>query len=139
MITERAGLDLRPAASWMLLRMNRYGSVEPSLLAERADVPLRAVTEAAIQLEVRGLARREGLPLVLTDEGRRVAERLFRAREESLAELLGDWWTPDRPTDLDALVRALNIELCGSDAERPQSGEAPRRDHEAWRERRHEP
>ncbi|MEV5377585.1 MFS transporter [Streptomyces nondiastaticus] len=135
-ITERAGLDLRPAASWMLLRMNRYGSVEPSLLAERADIPLRAVTEAAIQLEVRGLARREGLPLVPTDEGRRVAGLLFQAREASLADLLGDWWTPDRPTDLDALVRELNTELCGSDAEQPHDSEGlPRRDHEAWRDR----
>ncbi|MFC5143950.1 MDR family MFS transporter [Streptomyces aureoversilis] len=134
-ITERAGLDLRPAASWMLLRMNRYGSVEPSLLAERVDVPLRAVTEAAIQLEVRGLARREGLPLVMTDEGRRVAGLLFRAREESLADLLGNWWTADRPTDLDALVRELTTELCGSDAEQPHDGDAgPRRDHDARRD-----
>ncbi|MGW2599673.1 DHA2 family efflux MFS transporter permease subunit [Streptomyces klenkii] len=139
-ITERAGLDLRPAASWMLLRMNRYGSVEPSILAERVDIPLRTVTEAAIQLEVRGLARREGLPLVLTDEGRRVAGLLFQAREASLADLLGDWWTPDRPTDLDALVRELNTELCGSDEEQPHNGDAsPRRDHERWRDRGKEP
>ncbi|MEH6376205.1 MDR family MFS transporter [Streptomyces sp. KLMMK] len=139
-ITERAGLDLRPAASWMLLRMNRYGSVEPSLLAERVDVPLRAVTEAAIQLEVRGLARREGLPLVMTDEGRRVAGLLFRAREESLADLLGNWWTPDRPTDLDALVRELTTELCGSDAEQPHDGDAePRRDHDPRRDWRQGP
>ncbi|QLE71893.1 DHA2 family efflux MFS transporter permease subunit [Streptomyces rectiverticillatus] len=139
-ITARAGLDLRPAASWMLLRMNRYGSVEPSLLAERVDVPLRAVTEAAIQLEVRGLARREGLPLVMTDEGRRVAGLLFRAREESLAELLGNWWTPDRPTDLDALVRELTTELCGSDAEQPHDGDAePLRDHDARWDRHQRP
>ncbi len=56
---------------------------------------------------------------MLTEEGREVAERLARAREESLAELLGDWWGPDRPTDLVRLVRELNAELCGCDAERP--------------------
>lgn len=122
-ITERAGLDLRPASSWMLLRINRYGSAEPAMLAERVPVPLRVITEAARELEVRGLAVREGLPLVLTDRGREVAAKLFQAREESLAELLGDWWSPDRPTDLMDLVRELNGELCGSDAEQPHNGQ----------------
>ncbi|MEV4869619.1 MFS transporter [Streptomyces syringium] len=122
-ITARAGLELQPASSWMLLRINRYGSAEPAMLAERVPVPLRVITEAARELEVRGLAVREGLPLVLTDRGRDVAAKLFRAREESLAELLGDWWTPDRPSDLMELVRELNGELCGSDAEQPHNGQ----------------
>ncbi|KWT59885.1 disulfide bond formation protein DsbA [Streptomyces albus subsp. albus] len=127
-ITETAGLDLKPAASWMLLRINRYGSVEPALLAERSIVPLRVIAEATRQIEERGLAVREGLPLVLTDRGRAVAERLSAARRASLAELLGDWWTEDRPTDLTELVDELSAELCGSDAESPH-GEEPWR----WR------
>ncbi|MFD5268635.1 DHA2 family efflux MFS transporter permease subunit [Streptomyces sp. NPDC058335] len=118
-ITDRAGYDLLPAASWMLLRMKRYGSVEPGRLAERVPVPLPVILEAARQVEERRLAVREGLDLVPTDEGREVAEHLSRAREESLAELLGDWWGPDRPTDLTQLVKELNAELCGSDREQP--------------------
>ncbi|MGW1076715.1 MFS transporter [Streptomyces sp. NPDC002537] len=121
-ITARAGLDLHPAASWMLLRIKRYGSAEPALLAERVDIPLHVITDAVRQLEARGLAVRDGLPLTLTDEGRRIAERLFEAREQSLAELLGDWWSKDRPTDLRELVRELNTELCGSDSEQPHNG-----------------
>ncbi|MGK5642826.1 MFS transporter [Streptomyces sp. URMC 126] len=121
-ITERAGLDLHPAASWLLLRTRRHGFAEPHALAERVDVPLRVVTDAVRQLESRHLVRREGLRVFLTDEGRDQAELLFRVREESLAELLGDWWSPDRPTDLDALVRELCAELCGSDAEQPHDG-----------------
>ncbi|MFH9858012.1 DHA2 family efflux MFS transporter permease subunit [Streptomyces sp. NPDC017202] len=123
-ITERAGYDLLPAASWMLLRMKRYGSVEPGRLAERGPVPLPVILEAARQIEERRLAVREGLDLVPTDEGRETAERLSRAREESLAELLGDWWGPDRPTDLTQLVEELNDELCGSAREQPH-GERP--------------
>ncbi|MFJ4696511.1 DHA2 family efflux MFS transporter permease subunit [Streptomyces sp. NPDC088766] len=123
-ITERAGYDLLPAASWMLLRMKRNGSVEPSRLAERGPVPLPVILEAVRQIEERRLAVREGLDLVPTDEGREAAERLSRAREESLAELLGDWWGPDRPTDLTQLVKELNDELCGSDREQPH-GESP--------------
>ncbi|WP_416984591.1 DHA2 family efflux MFS transporter permease subunit [Streptomyces sp. T028] len=127
-ITARAGHDLLPAASWLLLRMKRYGSVEPGVLAERSSVPLPVVIEAARQVEERRLAVREGLDLTLTPRGREVAEDLARVREESLAELLGDWWGPDRPTDLVQLVRELNDELCGSDREQPRAGRPePRR------------
>ncbi|MFC7841506.1 MFS transporter [Streptomyces sp. NPDC057382] len=119
-ITERAGYDLLPASSWLLLRIRRYGSVEPAALAEHMSVPLPVVMEAVRQVEERRLAVREGVDLLLTDQGRAFAERLAEAREESLAELLGDWWGPDRPTDLVALVRELNGELCGSRSDRPR-------------------
>jgi MFS family permease len=122
-ITARAGYDLLPAASWLLLRMKRFGWVEPAVLAERTVVPLGVLLEAARQVEERRLAVREGLDLVLTERGREVAERLAHAREESLAELLGDWWRPGRQTDdLAELVRELNAELCGSDREQPHDG-----------------
>ncbi|WP_443059626.1 MDR family MFS transporter [Streptomyces sp. NBC_00443] len=119
-ITARAGYDLLPAASWLLLRIKRYGWVEPGVLAERSSVPLSVILDAAREVEGRRLAVREGLDLVLTDRGREVAERLALVREESLAELLGDWWGPDRPTDLVQLVKELNAELCGSDREQPR-------------------
>ncbi len=129
-ITEKAGFDLLPASSWLLLRIKKYGSTEPAMLAERTTVPLKVITDAARQVEERGLAVRDGLPLVLTRRGREYAEKLAEAREESLAELLGDWWGPDRPTDLVKLVKEINAELCGSDAEEPYDS-APRRDHAA--------
>lgn len=129
-ITEKAGYDLLPASSWLLLRINKYGSAEPALLAERVNVPLTVITDAARQVEERGLAVRDGLPLVLTRQGSEAAAKLSDARQESLAELLGDWWGPDRPTDLVKLVEEINTELCGSDAEEPYDAE-PRRDHAA--------
>ncbi|MEV0986697.1 MFS transporter [Streptomyces sp. NPDC049949] len=129
-ITEKAGFDLLPAASWLLLRIKKYGSAEPAMLAERTTVPLKVITDAARQLEEHGLAVRDGLPLVMTERGRETAGKLAEAREESLAELLGDWWGPDRPTDLVKLVKEINAELCGSDAEEPYDAEA-RRDHAA--------
>jgi EmrB/QacA subfamily drug resistance transporter len=123
-ITERAGYDLLPGASWLLLRMRKHGTVEPCALAERGAVPLHVVMAAARQVEERHLAVREGLDMYLTEQGREAAERLARAREGSLAELLGDWWGPDRPTDLDRLVKVLTDELCGSWREQPPSGPA---------------
>ncbi|WP_189948026.1 MDR family MFS transporter [Streptomyces alanosinicus] len=121
-ITERAGYDLLPAASWMLLRIRKYGSIEPGVLAERSPVPLDVVLAAARQVEERRLAERRGLELYLTESGREVAERLAAAREESLAELLGDWWQPGRTTDLTQLVKELTGELCGTERERPHDG-----------------
>ncbi|MCF3125286.1 MFS transporter [Streptomyces arenae] len=125
-ITARAGYDdLLPASGWLLLRIARHGSVEPGVLAERTTVPLTVITAAARQVEERHLAERRGLEMTLTERGRDVAGRLARAREESLAELLGDWWGPERPTDLAQLVEELSAELCGSESERPHNGSAP--------------
>ncbi|MEU6930752.1 MFS transporter [Streptomyces sp. NPDC046385] len=129
-ITARAGLDLLPASSWLLLRVRRHGTVEPSLLADTTPVPLRAITEASRQLEERRLVAREGVQLVLTEDGAQTAVRLAKAREDSLSDLLGDWWGPDRPTDLVQLVEELTAELSGSDGERPRSPEPPG-DHHA--------
>nr|WP_274535296.1 MDR family MFS transporter [Streptomyces sp. CB01249] len=129
-ITEKAGFDLLPAASWMLLRIKRHGTVEPARLAEVAPVPLRVINDAARQLEGRGLVRRVGVQMVLTEPGAEAVVKLSQAREDSLAELLGDWWGPDRPTDLVALVSELTRETSGSSKERPHSPE-PKRDHAA--------
>jgi len=123
-ITAKAGYDLQPAASWLLLRIKRDGWAEPGVLAERSSVPLPVILAAVRQIEGRGLAVREGLDLQLSEQGREVAEKLAQAREESLAETLGDWWGPDRPTDLIQLVKELNGELCGSDREQPHNGAA---------------
>ncbi|MFD4273925.1 MDR family MFS transporter [Streptomyces cyaneofuscatus] len=129
-ITARAGYDLLPAASWLLLRIKRHGTVEPARLAEVTPVPLRVITEAARQVEGRGLARREGLQMILTESGAEAVVRLSQAREDSLAELLGDWWGPERPTDLVKLVAELTAEVSGSSKERPHTP-APPRDHAA--------
>lgn len=129
-ITARAGYDLLPAASWLLLRIKRHGTVQPARLAETAPVPLHVITDAARQVEERGLARREGLQMILTDAGAEAVVHLSQAREDSLAELLGDWWGPERPTDLVKLVSELTAEVSGSTRERPHSPTPPR-DHEA--------
>ncbi|WP_399101193.1 MDR family MFS transporter [Streptomyces sp. 11x1] len=123
-ITARAGYDLLPATSWLLLRIRRYGWAEPAVLAERSTVPLDVIMAATRQVEECRLARRDGIDLVLTDAGHEAADRLAKAREDSLAEFLGDWWGRDRPTDLVRLVEELNAELCGSDEERPHSAGA---------------
>ncbi|MGY3201432.1 MDR family MFS transporter [Streptomyces sp. TE5632] len=117
--TVRAGCDLLPATSWLLLEIRKRGSVEPALLAEHGTIPLAVVLEAAGQAEARHLVTRGGPGLVLTDDGCAVVERLARAQEEFLAELLGDRWGPDRPTDLVRLAHELTEEPGGSRAGGP--------------------
>ncbi|MGP4110544.1 DHA2 family efflux MFS transporter permease subunit [Streptomyces sp. 4N509B] len=121
-IGAAAGVDLPPAASWLLLRVHLHGAADPAMLAARVSLPLPVVLPAARVLEERRLAVRDGTMLTPTAAGRSVAERLGRAREEALAALLGDWWGPDRPRDLIELVRELSGELAGSDQECPRRG-----------------
>lgn len=122
-IAGHAGLDLKPAACWMLLRVQHDGPVVPALLSDSHAIPTAVVSDGARQLEERGLTEREGLRLVATREGERVAGALTQAREELLAELLGDWWTPDRPQELSELVRELNEEAGRAG---PPPGDPPR-------------
>ncbi|PYC77297.1 EmrB/QacA family drug resistance transporter [Streptomyces tateyamensis] len=117
-ITAEAGLDLQPAASWLLLQMHRQGSVEPAELAERGIVPPAVVEAAAREVEGRGLALRNGLPLRLTEPGEQVALRLVAARRSQLASLLGDW-DEKQFADLAALLTRLTDSLCGDPHERP--------------------
>ncbi|MEU5645237.1 MDR family MFS transporter [Streptomyces milbemycinicus] len=121
-ITATAGYDLLPASSWLLLRALRpERSLSPTRLAQYSHVPLPVIENALEQIEQRGLATLEGTDLLLTDAGREVAAKLSAARQDSFAELLGDWWGPDRPTDLVELVEELSSQLSGSDGERPQT------------------
>ncbi len=124
---HRAG-GLRPAArvELMLLRVRRNGR-------SNRPLPRRARPRPADHRHGRRPPGEERHPpsarldLVLTARGREVAERLALAREELPAELLGDWWGPDRPTDLVQLVKELTGELCGSERERPHDPRTPAR------------
>ncbi|MCG7210117.1 MDR family MFS transporter [Streptomyces arenae] len=121
-ITATAGYDLLPASSWLLLRALRpERSLSPTRLAEYSQLPLAVIETAVLQIEERHLARREGIDLVLTAEGREAAAKLAAAREDTFTELLGDWWGPDRPTDLVELVEALTSQLLASNGERLQA------------------
>ncbi|MGW6915432.1 DHA2 family efflux MFS transporter permease subunit [Kitasatospora sp. NPDC054939] len=118
-ITEAAGLDLKPASSWLLLQIHHQGSVEPAELAERRIVPFAVIDEAAREVEGRGLALRSGgLPLRLTEPGEAAALRLVAARRAQLADLLGDW-DEKQYADLADLLNRLSSALCSDERDRP--------------------
>ncbi|MDH6110291.1 EmrB/QacA subfamily drug resistance transporter [Kitasatospora sp. MAP12-15] len=117
-ITAEAGLDLQPASSWLLLQMHRQGAVEPAELAEHRIVPPQVVEAAAREVEGRGLAHRNGLPMRLTEEGEAVAVRLLAARRSQLSQLCGDW-DEKQFADLAELLTRLSNNLCGDPHDRP--------------------
>lgn len=127
-ITERAGLDLRPASSWLLLQMHHQGSVEPAELAERRILPPGVVEAAAREVEGRGLALRNGLPLRLTEAGEEAALKLVAARRTQLAELLGDW-DEKQFADLAELLTRLSSTLCGDERDRPDRADRTTGEH----------
>ncbi|MFF1908835.1 DHA2 family efflux MFS transporter permease subunit [Kitasatospora sp. NPDC058218] len=132
-ITAAAGLDLKPASSWLLLQMHHHGSADPADLAERRVVPVAVIEEAAREVESRGLASRTaGLPLRLTEPGEAAALRLVAARREQLSELLGDW-DEKQYADLAELLTKLSAALCADERDRPdRTGPG----HEQYGERR---
>ncbi|MFJ8041297.1 MFS transporter [Kitasatospora sp. NPDC096147] len=119
-ITAEAGLDLKPASSWLILQMHRHGSAEPAELAEHRTVPIAVIEEAAREVEGRGLAVRNGLPLRLTEAGAEVADRLAAARRSQLAKLIGDY-DEQRFTELADLLNRLSSQL----GDRPDRGPEP--------------
>jgi EmrB/QacA subfamily drug resistance transporter len=105
-VTERAGVDLSPAASWALLRL---GAPEAPSVADLAALPsVRSDRLAAAMGELR-----EGDYVAgerVTPAGLELRSRLVEARTEGLRELISDW-EPDRFPELDGLVRRLAQEL----------------------------
>ncbi|MFG1806312.1 MFS transporter [Streptomyces sp. NPDC049040] len=117
-ITRLANVDIRPATSWLVLRLAHDGRADPVELARRTTVPPEVIEAAAVEAESGGYAVREGNPLVLTAAGTALADRLTEARRSVLAGLLGDWDTEGH-AELAALVRKLSTELCGGDTDHP--------------------
>jgi EmrB/QacA subfamily drug resistance transporter len=103
----RAGVDLTPSASWLLLR--RGAPDAPPLQELRALPQVRPDHFDAAQGELagRGLLDGDG---TLTAAGHATRDQLVAARTDGLRELVADW-EPEANPELDALVRRLAAEL----------------------------
>jgi EmrB/QacA subfamily drug resistance transporter len=123
-VNRLASLDIHPATSWLLMKLDREGSADPVVLARTTTVRPEVIRHAVAEAESRGYAARDGNPLVLTDPGRELAGRLVEARRTVLAGLLGDWDT-DHDSELGVLVAKLSRELCGGDDDRPDRPDRP--------------
>jgi hypothetical protein len=105
-VTERAGVDLSPGASWALLRL---GAPEAPSVADLAALPnVRADRLAAAMGQLRDGGYVAGERL--TPAGTELRARLVEARTAGLRDLISEW-EPDRFPELDVLIRKLAHEL----------------------------
>jgi EmrB/QacA subfamily drug resistance transporter len=113
-IVERAGLDLSPAAAWLLIRLERDPSLDPVALGRAHHVEPETMLAGIGELRGRGLVSEGpqpgGRPRALTAAGCEVYCRLAAARRERLAELFAEW-PPERHEELAALLAGLAREI----------------------------
>jgi EmrB/QacA subfamily drug resistance transporter len=113
-VALRAGVDLDPAACWLLARLSENPSVELDNLAHRAGVETELLAHAREELLDHGLiaaSRGTTAPTYeLTSDGHAALERLIKTGEQRLADLLEDW-RPDQNKDLAGLIVNLAREF----------------------------
>jgi EmrB/QacA subfamily drug resistance transporter len=125
-LAEEAGVDLSPAACWLLARFSEDPHTDLADVSRRFDVPLEVAERGLAELKEKGMvvetpgADAPGADATtpthtLTPAGDQAVEKLIAARRASLARLL-DGWAPDDHVDVAKLLTRLATELVG---ERP--------------------
>jgi EmrB/QacA subfamily drug resistance transporter len=128
-VAARAGVDLDPAACWLLARLSEDAPVSLEELAERAHLRTETLCQARDTLLARGLIAPgqgaaavpgEGAPAApdrvvaaafeLTAAGHGTLERLTETGERRLSDLL-ECWRPDEHPDLVRLISVLAREF----------------------------
>jgi DNA-binding MarR family transcriptional regulator len=119
-IAVQAGLTgLRPAASCLLARIADHRGVTSADLAERIGTSTAKLTPSLDQLASHELVSIEPgtHAITLTPDGQSALERLRRAREDALRELLDDW-APEQEAELDDRLKTLARDCIDQDAAR---------------------
>jgi DNA-binding MarR family transcriptional regulator len=115
-LATEAGLEISPAATWLLLRVDGHEGRSPTQLADHLHVPAPAVARLGEELAERHLVELgpgaegpdRGFTLTLT--GRAALDRLAAARRKGLGELLGGW-SPEEHEDVVQMVARLASDL----------------------------
>ncbi len=105
-VAARAGVDLSPAACWLLARLSE-GHPPLAALAAQYDIGLDTLTAAHEELARKGLIgpSADGNPSVevLTGDGHATLARLIATGEQRLSDLLEGW----RPEEHEELARMI--------------------------------
>ena len=117
----RAGVDLSPAACWLLVRLRQDPALDTEELARSRSVPPEVLAAALDELVGRGLVTddRDGHPP--TPAGTEAAERLIGAYREQLTVMLAGW-SPERHQEL----RDLCARMASDAVPAPRPGDAVR-------------
>ncbi|HEY4427423.1 MAG TPA: MFS transporter [Solirubrobacteraceae bacterium] len=112
-MAARAGLDLSPAACWLLARLSERDCPEIPALAERAGVASGTLVEAReelVRLELIAPATGRRSAYELTAGGGLALRRLTATGEEHLSEKLHGW-RPEEHEELTRLISTLAREF----------------------------
>lgn len=110
-LAARAGVELSPAAVWLLGRIAEQGPVAAGEVAERCGVAHERIAVALEELRERAQVEQDDAGLLtLSPAGRATRERLRAARRDRLAELLAGW-SPEQHEELAALLSKLADDL----------------------------
>jgi EmrB/QacA subfamily drug resistance transporter len=112
-VAARAGVDLSPAACWLLARLSEPNSPGVSVLAVTFDIPIEKLTDGRQELERAMLispSPQAPAGYALSAEGRVVLDRLTATGEQRLADLLAEW-RPEEHEDLARLITTLAREF----------------------------
>jgi DNA-binding MarR family transcriptional regulator len=116
-LAHRAGVELSPAACWLIVRLREDPGASIPALCSRYDIPQAAGERALQELRGRSLlvvapGAEPGSELItgVTPEGEDIVERLVGERRASL-ERLCEGWSPDQHADLAGLLTRLAREI----------------------------
>jgi EmrB/QacA subfamily drug resistance transporter len=132
-LCERAGVDLSPAAAWLIVRLQEADDAHPASipqLCEDFEIPLEAGQRAVRELDERGLLRRDpsagqdrGRVVGVTTAGAAIAGRLVDERRASLERVCAGW-QPEDNEELAELLTSLARELGPDEAPAAVAGAA---------------
>ncbi|HTU94481.1 MAG TPA: EmrB/QacA family drug resistance transporter, partial [Solirubrobacteraceae bacterium] len=124
-LVQRAGVDLTPAAAWLLVRLGETDSAHPASIpqmCEDFDIPIDVGLEALRELDEKGLLRRDpaagedrGRVVGVTPAGAEIAARLVAERRATLERVCAGW-QPEDNEELAGLLTRLARELSPDEA-----------------------
>ncbi|MCW3020219.1 MAG: drug resistance transporter, EmrB/QacA subfamily, partial [Solirubrobacterales bacterium] len=112
-VAARAGVELSPAACWLLARLSDDDAPPLATLADAAKIDVQVLSDAEEELRKAALiATAAGTTsgVRLTPDGRATLARLTSTGEQRLADLLEDW-RPEEHEDLARLIATLAREF----------------------------
>jgi EmrB/QacA subfamily drug resistance transporter len=109
-VVQRAGLDLSPAAAFMLVRLEEQPDADVAALARARNADEARLRAGAAELLSRGLVVEKDSRRELTREGCTVFDRLAAARREQLCEMSTEW-APEARSDVALALARLAREL----------------------------
>jgi EmrB/QacA subfamily drug resistance transporter len=114
-MVARAGVDVTPAAAWLIVRLDENPAADVEALSRQFEVPAEVAGAALSELRQRGFLGGTNGGREVTPAGQDAAERLVEERRATLSRLC-DHWDPDLHPELAGVVHRLARDLAADPA-----------------------